>query len=115
MRIDEIGDRRDKVRLRQRLDHQRALPQMIFGKRPVLHRAAAAGAEMLADRHRALVARSVDMHQMPPVRMTGHGVDRHHLARQRIRHKCGPNRRVGDAVAAMPQAVDGQLFGHVPA
>ena len=52
-------------------DHQLALPQMIFGERPVLQRAAAALAEMLADRLRALVARPVDMHEVPPVGMAG--------------------------------------------
>ena len=68
-----LVDRRDQAGLRQRLDDQRALPLVIFGERPMLHGAAAADAEMLADRRDALVARLVDMQQMPPVGMAGDG------------------------------------------
>ena len=90
MGIDQIVDRRDHIRLRQCLHHQRAFPQVVFGQRPVLHRAAAAGTEMFAKRLDALVAAPVDMQQMPAVRMAGNRLDRDGLARQRIRHIDGP-------------------------
>ena len=71
MGVDQIADRRHNICLRQCLHHQRAFPQVVFGQRPVLQRAAAAGTEMLANRLGALVAGPVDMHQMPAVGMAG--------------------------------------------
>ena len=42
----------------------------------------------------------------------GARLDRHGLARQRIGHEERPGRRVGDAVAAMRKAGDGEALGH---
>ena len=75
VRVDQVGDRRDDAGLRQCLDDKRTFPKMVLGKRPVLQRAAAAGAEMLADRRGALVAGFVDMQQMPSVGMAGDALD----------------------------------------
>ncbi len=103
---DDFVHWRDQPGMAERFHHQRALPQMIFGKRPVLHGAAAAGAEMLADRRDAFVARFVDMDEMAAVRVAGDRLDRHRLARQRIGHEHRAGRRIGDAVAAMADAVE---------
>ena len=112
MRIDQRLDRRDQPGVLKRLHHQRALPKMIFGQRPVLHGAAAALAEMLADRRCALVTRLVDMDQMTPVGVPGDRFDRDHFARQRVGHIDRPNGCVGNAVAAMAEALNRELFGH---
>ena len=109
---DDLVDRRDQSCLRQRFDQKRALPQVIFGERPVLHGAAAALAEMLADRLRALMARPIDMHEMATVGMTGNGLDRHRLAGQRIGDVDGTGRRIRDAVAAMAEPRNGELLSH---
>ena len=114
MGVDQRFERRDQPDLLERLGHQAAFPQMIFGQRPVLHGAAATVGEMLADRHRAFVAWFVDMVEMPPVGMAGHRLDRHRLARQRIGHKDRSDIGVGYAVAAMAEAVDGELLSHAP-
>ena len=84
-------------------------------QRPVLQRAAAADAEMLDRRCDALGARADrcaaagggrDGRRRPrPSRFRPAACRAHRPAR----------RRVGDAVAAMPEARDGQLFGHAPA
>src|SRR6185437_10018455 len=76
MRVDDIAYRRDDAGLGKRFHHQLALPQMIFGERPVLHGAAAAGAEMLADRQRTLVRGMLDVHEMPPIGVAGNRLDR---------------------------------------
>src|ERR1039458_7777139 len=70
---------------------------------------------MLADRDGALMARLVDMIQMPAVGMAGDRLDRHRLARQCIGHEDRPGRGIGNAVAAMPEARNGELFGHLAA
>ena len=60
MGVDQIVDRRVEPGLRQRLDDEAALPVAIARGVPVLHRAAAADAEMRADRRDALGARGLD-------------------------------------------------------
>ncbi len=112
VRVDQRLERGDDARLRERFRHQSALPQMIFGERPVLHGAAAAMGKMLADRRRAFVARSVDTIEVPAVGMAGDGLDRHRLARQRVGHVDRPCGRVGDTVAAMAEAGNRELLGH---
>ena len=97
VRVDDVGHRRDDAGLGKRFGHQPAFPEVIFGERPVLHGAAAALGEMLADRRYALVARPVDMVEMAAVGMAGDRFDRHDFARQRVWHidrPCG--------VSAMP-------------
>src|SRR5258708_4378927 len=78
----------------------------------MLHGAAAADAEMFADRRFALMARFVDADEMPPVGMAVDAFDRHEFARQSVGDEYRPNIGVGDAVAAMAEAGDGELFGH---
>ena len=58
--VDQVVDRRVEPGLRQRLDHKAALPVAIARRRPVLERAAAAGAEMRTDRRDPLRARGLD-------------------------------------------------------
>ena len=54
------------------------------------------------------------LQEMPPVGMAGDGFDRHRLARQRIGHKHRAHIGIGDAVAAMAEARDGELLSHAP-
>ena len=112
MRVDQRLDRRQQPGCAERLHHQFALPHMIFGERPMLHGAAAAGAEMLADRLSALMARPLDMHQVAPVGVAGDRFDRHDLARQRIGYVDRPFGGVGHAVAAIAEAGNGELLSH---
>jgi hypothetical protein len=78
----------------------------------VLQRAAAAGAEMRADRRDALGARDIDADEMAAVGMAGPWLDLDSLARQRVGHVDRAGRRVGDAVAAVADAGDGDLLSH---
>ncbi|HSN33086.1 MAG TPA: hypothetical protein VLU41_10420 [Ideonella sp.] len=112
VRIDERRDGADEAVMLEHLDDQRALPQPVFGQRPVLQRAAAAGAEMLARRRHALGARTIDVQKLASVGMAGDGLDRHRFAGQRVGHVDRSRWRLGDAVAAMPEGRDGELFGH---
>ncbi len=77
VRINQRRDWRHQPGLGECLRHQSAFPQMIFGQRPVLHGAAAALGEMLADRRCAFVARSVNVVEMTAVGMAGDRLDRH--------------------------------------
>src|ERR1039458_8549723 len=47
--------------------------------------------------------------------MAGDRLDRHPLARPGIGHEDRPGRGIGNAVAAMPEARNGELFGHLAA
>ena len=64
-----VVDRRVDARLRQRIDHERALPLAIARLVPMLQRAAATHAEMRADRRDALGARAFDIQQAAAVGM----------------------------------------------
>ena len=112
VRIDQVADRGVDARLPQRCADQGVLPFPIALEIPVLGLAAAAHAEMRADRRDASRARRLDAQQVTPVRMARKGLDLHHLARQRVGHESRPSGRLGDAVAAMTEARDGQAFGH---
>jgi len=112
MGVDQRRDRRDNARMCQRLGDEAALPQVIFGERPVLHGAAAALREVLADRRNALVARLVDTIETAAVGVAGDRFGRHRFARQRIGHIDRAVGRVGDAVAAVAEAGDGQSLSH---
>ena len=83
MGIDQLGDRRVEPGLAQRLDDEIALPGAIAGGVPVLHGAAAAHAEMRANRRDALRARRVDVQKPPPVGMAGDVLDLDRFAGQR--------------------------------
>src|SRR4029077_12315428 len=104
MGIDEFADRRDYICVRQCLHHQRALPQVVFGQRPMLQRAATAGTEMFANWFGALVASPVDVQQMPAVRMARDWLDHGDLAGQSIWHIDGSFRCIGDAISAVTEA-----------
>ena len=73
--------------------------------------AAAAYGEMRAHRRDALGARRLDAQQVAPIRVTGKWLDLDRLARQRVGHEHRPAGRVGDPVAAMAEAANGQAFG----
>src|ERR1700731_3657399 len=84
--IDEVGDARRDAGVTELRHHGLALPGAIRRRLPMLKRAAAAYAEMGADRRDARRARGLDAKQVAPVRMAGPGIDLHDFARQRIRH-----------------------------
>ena len=93
MGVDEIGDRRvDRRPAATRSPRDRASRR---GRRarPVLQGAAAANAEMRADRRDAVRARCLDGDQRAPVGMAGHGFDLDGLARQRAGDINRPLRR----------------------
>ena len=66
MRIDQIIDVGRDTRLRQRAHHKVPLPGAIALPVPMLHGAAAATAEMRADRGDPLCARALDPQQAAP-------------------------------------------------
>ncbi len=109
--IDQFVHRRIKAGLRQRVDHQVAFPFPIAGRGPVLDRAAAADAEMRAERLDALGAGGLDAQEMTAIRMTGYALDLDGLSRQRVWHVELARRRVGHAIAAVAEAIDGEPLG----
>jgi hypothetical protein len=78
----------------------------------MLHGAAAADAEMRADRRDALGTRRVDAKQLPPVRMAGNAVDLDRLAGQRAEHENRLRAALDDAVATMADAIDDEALNH---
>ena len=99
MRVDQRLDRRDRGRpapaprrpARASTDDIRPATSAAWRSRRI-------GAEMLADRRDALVARLVDMHEVPAVGMAGNRLDRH--ASRPAAHKA---HRAGPCgVSAMP-------------
>src|SRR5712691_11864274 len=112
VRVDEVADRSVQPRLRQRLDHEAALPRAIARKAPMLDGAAAAGAEMRADRRNAFGTWQFHRQQTPPVRMTRHRLDLDGFAGQGVRHIDGGIASFGYSVAAMAHAGDGQPLSH---
>jgi hypothetical protein len=80
----------------------------------VLHGAAAAYAEMWADRLDALCARLLHADKAPAVGVTGHGVDFDNFAWQGPRDVNRPISAVGYSVAVLTQAVDRELLNHAP-
>ncbi len=99
--------------LRQRLDHEIALPGAVALRFPVLDRAAAANPEMLAKRRDPLGARLLDREQAPAVGMTArHGGDLDRLAAQRVRHIDILSAGQRDAVAEMADMIDEKAFNH---
>src|SRR5262249_12632094 len=112
MRVDQAVNRRVESGPRQRLDDEITCPFAIMHCRPVLQRAAAAGAEMRTDRRDAVWARDLDADEVTAVGMAGPGVDRGGFARQRIGHIDRPDWRLGDAVAALAETRNLQMFNH---
>jgi hypothetical protein len=112
VRVNQVCDRRDDIRLRQCLGHKRTLPEVVFGKRPVLQSAATTAAEMLADRTSAFVAGFIDMQEMTPVRMARDVPHRDGFTGKGIGHVDHAIGSIGDAVAAMAKPRDCELFSH---
>jgi hypothetical protein len=81
VRVNEVGDRRVEACLTQRLDNEVTLPGAVSDGIPVLHRAAAAYAEMRADRCDAFRAWLLDAKEPAPVRVTRDAFDLDRLAR----------------------------------
>ena len=107
--IDQIADRRFDPGLVKRGEHETPLPDTVGVGAPMLQRAAAAGAEMRADRLDALRARHDHAKQSRAVALPLH-LDR--LAGQRIGNVDRAFGRFGDGVAAVAHARDAEGLGH---
>ena len=71
MGVDQLGDRRVDAGLAERIDDEAAFPGAVGSGRPMLQRAAAADAEVRADRRDALGARYFDGEELAAVGMAG--------------------------------------------
>ena len=112
MGIDEFADLAVDAALRQRIDHDLALPGAIGIGLPVLDGAAAAMAEILAERRDALGTWLFDAEQLPALGMTG---SRRHLdgfTAERVGHVDAATIDERDAIAAMADMVDDELLSH---
>jgi hypothetical protein len=78
----------------------------------MLQGAAAANAEIWANRSDTLGARLVDIEKMPPVRVAGNVFDLDRLPRQCIGDVNRPGRTVRNPIAAMAQTIDHQSLNH---
>ena len=90
----------------QRGDHDLALPGAIAFRVPVLDGAAAADAEMRAERRDTFGACAFDLDQAPAVGMAGHRRDLDGLATERVGHIDAHPGGGGDAIAAMADMID---------
>ena len=112
--VDEIGDRRVDAGLTQCGRDQIALPGAVRSGLPVLQGAAAANAEMRADRRDALRARCFDGEELSPVGMAGQVLDFDASRPAACRHVDRAVGAVGDAVAAMADACrSASVLNHV--
>ena len=113
MGVDQRIDFAVKLGLRQRLDHEIALPGAVAFGFPVLDRAAAADAKMLAERRDPRLAGALDREQAPPVgMMTRHWLHFDRLAAQRVGHIDALAADQRDAVAEMTDVIDGETLNH---
>src|SRR5262249_53985031 len=113
MGIDQRRNRAVEFCLRERLDRQRMFPGPVVFDLPMLDGAAAADAEMPAERRDALRARYLDIEEAAAVgMMAGHVGDLDGLATERIGHidRLGAGER--DAVTAMADVIDEKTFNH---
>ena len=110
--VDEVGDRCGDAGLLQRGDDQIALPFAVGRTLPMLQGAAAANAEMRADRRDALRARRLHIEKLPAVGMAGPVLDLDRLAGQRAGDIDRAVGTVGDAVAAMAEPIDQEALNH---
>jgi hypothetical protein len=78
----------------------------------MLQGAAAANAEIWANRSDTLGARLVDIEKMPPVRVAGNAFDLDRLARQRIGHVDRAGWAIRDPIAATAQTIDHKSLNH---
>ena len=113
VRVDQVADRRLDTGLAQRFDDETALPGAVGRACPMLQGAAAANAEMRADRRDAVSARHLDAEQMAPVGLTGHGLNLDGLARQRAGNVNWTTAAVRHAIAAMAEPIDDHALNHV--
>ena len=95
----------------ERLDYEIALPGAIAVCLPVLDGAAAADAEMRAERRDPLGTGRFHCEQPPAVRMARDLLNLDRLAGKRIGHIDGLPINKGDAVAAMTDVIDRQMYG----
>src|SRR6185312_4215184 len=110
--VDEAADLGLDAGLRKRRDHELPFPGVVVRRLPVLQRAAAAGAEMRADRHDPRRARLIDTQQAAAIRMARHGLDLDGLARQRVWYVNRPVGAFRAAVAAVADLADDQPLNH---
>jgi hypothetical protein len=111
VRVDQCADFAGNAGLFERIDDELALPIAIGVRLPVLDRAAAAGAEILAERRDALRARSDDFDEVAPVRgSAGRNVRIDDFAAQRVGDVDIPAAVEGNAVAELADMVDGEAF-----
>ena len=110
--IDEAVDLAFDAGMRKRIDNDLAFPGAIGFRLPVLNGAAAAIAEIPAERRDPLRACTFDARQMPAVGMIGHRFDLDGLAAERIGHEHGLAAGEGDAVTAVTDMVDDETFTH---
>ncbi|MGY3460633.1 hypothetical protein ACVWW5_006083 [Bradyrhizobium sp. LM3.4] len=100
--------------LRQRLDHDAALPDLIRFSRPMLDRAAATDAEMRTERCDALRACDIHRQQHAAVRMVaGDAADLDGLAAERVGYIDRITRSPRDAVATMADVINLHALNHV--
>ncbi len=112
MGIDEFADLAVDAGLRQRIDHDLALPGAIGIGLPVLDGAAAATTEMRTERCDALGAWLFDAEQLPALGMTVSGRHLDGFTAERVGHVDAGTIHDGDAVAAMADMVDDELLSH---
>ena len=106
MGVDEIIDRTFDMGVRERIDHDSALPCPIRARLPVLDGAAAAGAKIRAERRDPLSARGVDTQQDPAIGMIGDRTGFDGFAAERVGHEHGVSAGKCHAVAAMADVID---------
>ena len=109
VRIDERLDGSGQTRLAQRLVEDAALPGGVGGRAHMLSEAAAAAAEIGAERLDPVRRRRFHRDEPGP---RARALDEHRLVRQRVGHEDGPVRGLGDAVAATAEARDGDALSH---
>ena len=114
VRVDKRRDRSIDAGLAERGDDQVTLPAAIARLTQMLYRAAAAHAEMPADRLDALCTRLPHIDQTAAVGVAGHGVDFDAFARQRSGDVNRSFGAVSYSVAMLPQPADQKLFNHAP-
>ena len=110
--IDEVVDFAGDAGMPERIDHDPALPGAIGLGLPVLDGAAAAGAEIPAERRDPLRAGVLDAQQLPALGIADRRFDVDGLAVQRVRYEHGVAAAESDAVAAVADVIDGEAFNH---
>ena len=114
--IDQLADLAGDAGMGQRVDHQLPLPRPIDVLPPVLDGAAAAGAEMRAERRDPLRARRDDMGEHSAVGMVSRRRQHlHGLAAERIGHVDAAAVGERDAVAEVADMIDDEAFNHMMA